>query len=98
LQTDASGAEDTTSYTHNQAGDVTSIQDAEDAGTSSATTDLQLLRLQRHAGADDCLDRQRPPGPGTDQPNPGGIGGCTNLTPTRRTPTAMPITYWVASF
>jgi hypothetical protein len=32
LQTDASGAEDTTSYTHNHARDVTSIQDAEDAG------------------------------------------------------------------
>ena len=70
LQTDASGAEDTTSYTHNQAGDVTSIQDAEDAGTTSANHRPAVLRLQRHAGADDCLDRQRHPGPGTDQPQP----------------------------
>jgi hypothetical protein len=61
LQTDGSGAEDTTSYTHNQAGDVTSIQDAEDAGTTSANHRPAVLRLQRHAGADDCLDRQRHP-------------------------------------
>jgi hypothetical protein len=67
LQTDASGAEGTTSYTHNQAGDVTSIQDA---GTTSANHRPAVLRLQRHAGADDCLDRQRHPGPGSDQPQP----------------------------
>lgn len=50
MQTDASGAEDATSYTHNQAGDVTSIQDAGDAGTTSANHRPAVLRLQRHAG------------------------------------------------
>lgn len=44
MQTDASGAEDTTTYTHNQAGDVTSIQDAEDAGTTSANHRPAVLR------------------------------------------------------
>jgi hypothetical protein len=49
LQTDASGADDTTSYTYNQAAEVTSIQDAEDAGTTSANHRPAVLRLQPRA-------------------------------------------------
>jgi RHS repeat-associated protein len=93
LQTDTSGAQDTTTYTYNQAGDITSAQDAQNAGTSSAATDLQCYlynNLQELTTAWTGNGTQTP-SPAT--PSPGGIGSCTNTTPSASA-IGGPAPYW----
>lgn len=87
LQPDTS-AVDTTNYTYNPAGNITSISDAQDTGQ----TDLQCFGydyLQRLVQAwTDTGGTTTAPGPSVP-----GIGGCTNSTPSQAT-VGGPAPYW----
>lgn len=93
VQTDTSGAEDTTTYTYNQAGDVTSIQDAENAGTTGATTDLQCFTYNNLQELTTAWTDNGAQSPAPASPNPGGVGSCANTAPSAST-IGGPATYW----
>jgi RHS repeat-associated protein len=93
LQTDTSGTEDTDSYTYNQAGDVTSSQDAENAGTTSATTDLQCFQYNDLQELITAWTDNGTQNPSPTTPNPGGIGACTTASPSAST-IGGPAPYW----
>jgi hypothetical protein len=71
MQTDASGAEDTTSYTHNQAGDVTSIQEPRTPAPPAPTTDLQCFAYNDMQELTTAWTDNGTHGPAPTSPNPG---------------------------